>query len=268
MIVTRPSRRPARTTLLVLAVFLAACGWASPSLAAPAELVERLDLSRRAFEELMASADSSVPDGLLKKCEAVVIFPRTLNVAWGIGGQYGKGVALRRDRATGRWSAPAFYTIGGLTIGPQIGGQAVDIVLVVMNEKGFKSLLESKCTLGGDAGIALGPAGRNATASTDLGLRAEIYSYSRAKGLYVGLSLKGAVIRPDSDANAAYHGRRVTARQILVERAVGSRPEDRALLGALRRASSGPWPAAGWIAAACAAAFVLGLGVAASRRRK
>ena len=178
----------------------------SPGFADEQKLIERLDLSTTAFSELMQSKDSSIPKEMLQKSEAIVIFPRTLNIAWGIGGQYGKGVLLKHDKAAGRWSKPVFYMIGGITLGPQIGGQAVDIVLVIMNEKGLNSLLKSQSTLGGDAGIALGPVGRNAAASTDLRAGAEIYSYSRAKGLYIGLSLKGAIVKPDKDANAEYYG--------------------------------------------------------------
>ncbi len=181
-------------------------------------LTDRLDLSTNAFRELMQASDASIPRDLLQKCEAIVIFPRTINVAWGLGGQYGKGVALKRDRSTGRWSQPAFYMIGGLTLGPQIGGETVDIVLVVLNERGLTSLLNSKCTLGGDAGIAIGPVGRKATASTDLLLTAEILSYSRAKGLYVGMSVKGAVVMPDNEANRLYYKSDLSARQILLER--------------------------------------------------
>lgn len=189
-------------------------GFSQNVFAADSKLTERLELSSQAFKNLMASSDSSVPESLLKKAEAIVIFPRTINVAWGIGGQYGNGVAFKQDKNSGRWSAPAFYTIGGLTFGPQIGGQAIDIVLVIVNEKGLESLLKSKSTLGADAGIAVGPAGRNATATTDLRLQSEIYSYSRAKGLYIGLSLKGAVVAPDSASNEIYYGRKITAKEI------------------------------------------------------
>lgn len=222
-----------------------------------AKLDERIHLSATAFHELMESADSSVPTNLLKKCEAIVIFPRTLNIAWGLGGEYGKGVAMSRNRKTGEWSSPAFYTLGGLTLGPQIGGQAVDIVLVVMNEKGLTSLLESQCTLGGDAGIAVGPAGRNATMSTDLGIKAEIYSYSRAKGLFIGLSLKGALVKPDASANQEYYGRPVTAREILIEKSVPRPSYEKPLRKELNHfvpATGLPW---GWVAAVvvlCAAA--------------
>lgn len=190
---------------------------AAPCFAIDQKLVDRLDLCTAAFHDLMNSSDSGVPRDFLRKSEAIVIFPRTLNLAWGIGGEFGKGVLLKHDKSTGRWSKPVFYALGGVTLGPQIGGQAVDIVLVVMNPKGLESLLKSQSTLGGDAGIALGPVGRNATASTDLRAGAEIYSYSRAKGLYLGLSLKGAIVKPDKDANAQYYGPGLTARDILLD---------------------------------------------------
>ncbi len=250
--VLKPSFRvKMAATLFLLAVLVPASAQA-----ADAELTRRLALSTQAFEELMASSDVSIPKDLLAKSEAVVVFPRTLNLAWGIGGQYGKGVLLRHDKKSGRFGAPAFYTLSGLTFGPQIGGQSIDIVLVVMNEKGLKSLLESKSTLGADAGIAVGPAGRNATASTDLGLAAEIYSYSRAKGLYIGLSLKGAVVNQDRSANALYYGREVSATEILLERKVAPRSEDAALRRALdRRASAFPLL---WVSAASALVLVAG----------
>ena len=207
----------------------------APAFAVDQKLVERLDLSTTAFSELMQSSDSSIPKDMLQKSEAIVIFPRTLNLAWGIGGQYGKGVLLRHDKASGGWSKPVFYMIGGLTLGPQIGGQAVDIVLVIMNEKGLNSLLKSKCTLGGDAGIALGPVGRNATASTDLRAGAEIYSYSRAKGLYIGLSLKGALVKPDRDANVQYYGADVTPQDIIYENKGAEQSEHNKLLSEIYR---------------------------------
>ncbi len=207
--------------------------------AAEPKLTERLEMSTTAFKELMATTDQSIPQDLLKDCEAVAIFPRTLNVAWGIGGQYGKGVLLRHDKKNHRWSAPAFYSLGGLTLGPQIGGQAIDIFLVVMNEKGLNSLLASKCTLGGDAGVALGPVGRNATASTDLKLKAEIYTYSRAKGLYIGLSLKGAIVSPDKTANLEYYGGSTTAREILLENQGKITKESGQLIRQLKRYTPG-----------------------------
>ena len=142
-----------RKRISVAAALAALCLLSTPSSASDGE-VERVGLAAAAFHELMQSPDQGVPADLLRKCEAVAIFPRTLNLAWGLGGEYGKGVVLRHDRRSGGWSAPAFYTIGGVTLGPQIGGQSIDICLVVTDEKGLKSLLESKCTLGGDAGVA------------------------------------------------------------------------------------------------------------------
>lgn len=208
--------------------------------AADPALIERLELSERAFRELMGSPDTKVPAALLREAEALVIFPRTLNAAWGIGGQYGRGVALRRDPKSRKWSAPAFYTLGGITIGPQIGGQAVDIVLIVVNEKGLESLLKSKSTLGADAGVAAGPAGRNVAVTTDLRLKSEIYSYSRAKGLYIGLSLKGAVVTPDKNANEAYYGHPIEAADILLKTVGPHSRDDAGLLREVRSRTEGP----------------------------
>lgn len=232
------------------------------SFAVNQDLVERLDRSADAFQTLMEAGDQSIPQDLLKHCEAVVIFPRTINLAWGIGGQYGRGVALRHDKVKHDWSSPAFYTIGGLTLGPQIGGQAIDIVLLVMNEKGLKSLLQSKTTLGGDAGIALGPVGRNATASTDLGLQAEMYSYSKAKGLYIGLSLKGAAVAPDNTAIMDYYGKNLTAHDILMEGKGGHNKYSQKLLDELRRYAPDRPPFIGmiflWVAVLVAGIFLIG----------
>ncbi len=232
---------------------------ALPCYAVSARLLERLELSQNAFKELMESRDQSVPQDLLNKCEAIVIFPRTLNIAWGLGGQYGKGVLLRHDREKHDWGNPAFYTIGGITLGPQIGGQAVDIVLVIMNQRGLNSILQSKSTLGGDAGIALGPVGRNATASTDLGLQAEIYSYSRAKGLYIGLSLKGAMVAPDKVANMEYYGIEHTPRDIILLNKGKVRDDMKPLLDEVRRHTPGWKPAspAIWVWAGAGALVLL-----------
>ncbi|MCG3175701.1 MAG: hypothetical protein MOGMAGMI_00634 [Candidatus Omnitrophica bacterium] len=241
----RPERLVVRFRAITRAAFcviLFGCAAATSAAAIDEALVERLDLSTRAFRELMASPDTEVPSALLRQAEAVVIFPRTINAAWGIGGQYGKGVALRRDPKSGKWSSPAFYTLGGITIGPQIGGQAIDIVLVVVNAKGLDSLLKSKSTLGADAGVAVGPAGRNVAATTDLRLKSEIYSYSRAKGLYIGLSLKGAVVAPDNSANADYYGSEKSAADILLKTVGPHSKHDAALLRELRRhTSTGSW---------------------------
>lgn len=230
------------------------CG--APGHAADAALVERLRLSEQAFRELMESPDTQVPAALLDSAEALAIFPRTLNAAWGIGGQYGKGVALRRDPKSRKWSAPAFYTLGGITFGPQIGGQAIDIVLVVVNEKGLESLLKTKSTLGADAGVSAGPAGRNVAATTDLGLKSEIYSYSRAKGLYIGLSLKGAVVAPDKSANQAYYGRPIEAADILLKTVGPHSRDDAGLIRQVRRhTESAPYLLYAGIALAVAGAY-------------
>lgn len=250
-----------------LLIFFILIFLAPSSFAVSQTLIERLDLSTTAFKQLMAAGDSEIPQDMLKNCEAIVIFPRTINVAWGLGGQYGRGVALRHDKKRHDWTAPAFYTIGGLTIGPQIGGQAIDIVLVVMNEKGLNSLLQSKSTLGGDAGVALGPVGRNATASTDLGFQAEIYSYSRAKGLYIGLSLKGAVVTPDAAANREYYGSAYAAKDILIDKKGNPQKYARPLLSELRRYTPGRQPVP-WIIFVWAIVLFVGLAFFLASRRK
>lgn len=248
--------------VFIVALFTVFISFPVPSFAVDQELVERLDRSAEAFQGLMDTSDQSIPQDLLKNCEAIAIFPRTLSIAWGLGGEYGKGVVLRHDKAKHDWSAPVFYTIGGLTVGPQIGGQAIDIVLVVMNSKGLNSLLQSKTTLGGDAGIALGPAGRNATASTDLGLNAEIYSYSRAKGLYIGLSLKGAMVIPDNNAVKQFYGQNLSATNILIEGKVGHNSYTHKLLENLRKYTPGRtpfiWMMTLWVVVLAGGIFLIG----------
>ena len=232
------------------------------SFAVNQDLVERLDRSADVFQNLMKAGDQGIPQDLLKNCEAVAIFPKTFNLAWGIGGQFGRGVALRHDKVKHDWGEPAFYTIEGLTLGPQIGGQTIDIVLLVMNENGLKSLLQSHTTLGGDAGIALGPVGRNATVSTDLGLQAEIYSYSKAKGLFIGLSLKGAMVAPDDAAIADYYGQNLTAREILMGGKGAHKKYSQKLLTGLRRYTPGRFPFIVmiflWMAALVGGLFLIG----------
>jgi SH3 domain-containing YSC84-like protein 1 len=232
------------------------------SFAVDQELAERLDRSADVFQNLMEAKGQGIPQDLFRHCEAVVIFPETFNLAWGIGGQFGRGVALRYDKVKHDWSAPAFYTIESLTLGPQIGGQKIDVVLLVMNEIGLKSLLKNQTTLGGDAGIALGPVGRNVTVSTDLGLQAEIYSYSKAKGLFIGLSLKGARVAPDDTAIMNYYGQNLTARDILMDGKGGHKKYSQKLLVKLRKYTSFRFPLVGmiflWMAAIVGGLFLIG----------
>lgn len=157
----------------------------------------------RVFNEIMKTSDKAIPNDLLEKAEAVAVFPGVVNAAFIIGGRGGVGVISRRT-ATG-WSAPAFFKIGGGSFGAQIGGQKIDYVMLIMNDGGLKGLLEDKFELGGEVRVAAGPVGRSASATTNPTFDAGILSYSRTKGLFAGIALKGAVITPDNDRNQAVY---------------------------------------------------------------
>lgn len=175
------------------------------------DAVERVNKASEALNQIMSIKDRSIPRDLLAKAKAVVVFPGAIKGAFIIGGQGGKGVAVRR---IGRgWSAPAFLNMAGGSIGFQIGGSKTDYILLVMNDKGLKGLMEDKFELGGEGSVAAGPVGRTASASTNVTFDAEILTYSRSKGLFAGVSLKGVVINSDKDLNDAIY--RKTAKQIL-----------------------------------------------------
>lgn len=179
---------------------------------------EKLDMrvkeARLVLDEMQKMPDTSIPRDLLKKCSGIAIFPSVLKGGFGIGGQYGQGVLLAKNEE-GAWSAPMFLSIGGASIGFQIGGQATDMILVIMNERGVDSLSHGNVTLGGDASVAAGPVGRDAEMATDVLLKAGIFSYSRSKGLFAGVSLKGAIVGPMKNLNKDYYGDDVTATDIL-----------------------------------------------------
>lgn len=173
--------------------------------------VDRVDNAAKVIDEIMKVAEKSIPRDLLQKSNAIVVFPGTLKAAFIVGGQGGKGVAIRRT-ATG-WSAPAFLNMAGGSVGFQIGGQKTDYVLLIMNEKGLSNLLQDRFELGGEGSVSAGPVGRTAAATTNTTLDAEILTYSRSKGLFAGVSLKGVVISQDQDMNQAVYER--SAAQIL-----------------------------------------------------
>ena len=169
------------------------------------------------LDEIMAAPDKSVPQSVLENVEAIAIFPSTIKGAFILGGERGKGIISVRDRAKGQWSPPAFLTMTGGSVGFQIGGQAIDVVLVVTNRRGLEHLLQNQFQIGGDASVAAGPVGRDTTAATDIQLRAEILSYSRTRGLFAGVSLKGAAIRQDQDGNQHFYGSRFRTRDIVLD---------------------------------------------------
>ena len=166
----------------------------------------------------------NIPKDLFDRAECVIVLPSVKKLAIGIGGSYGRGVMTCRtgQHFTGRWSAPAMYALEGGNIGFQLGGQATDFVLLVMNPRGAESLMGSKVKLGADAAAAAGPKGRTATGATDIAMRAEILSYSRSRGLFAGVSLEGSTLRSDGSANEKLYGRKLSARDIVRRGKVGA----------------------------------------------
>ncbi len=177
---------------------------------------ERVQESGQVMKEILDIPDD-IPKDLLDRAECVIVLPSVKKLAIGIGGSYGRGVMTCRSGVhfTGPWSAPALFALEGGNIGFQLGGQATDFVLLVMNPRGANSLMGSKVKLGADAAAAAGPKGRTATAATDVVMRAEILSYSRSRGLFAGVSLEGSTLRPDNRANEKLYGRKLSAREII-----------------------------------------------------
>lgn len=187
------------------------------SLSASNKEQQRLTNAGVVMSEIMNLPDN-IPQELLEKAECVIVIPSVRKGAFGVGGSYGRGAMVCRtgDTFRGPWGAPAMYALEGLSFGFQIGGEATDLVLLVMNHKGADAILSSKVKLGADASAAAGPIGRDAQVATDGKLQAEILSYSRSRGLFAGISLAGSTIRPDDDASARIYGRRITAREIVL----------------------------------------------------
>ena len=177
---------------------------------------DRVKDSGVVLKEILNIPDD-IPQDLLDKAECVIILPSVKKGALGIGGSYGRGVMICRsgEHYKGKWGAPALYALEGASIGFQIGGQATDFVLLVMNPKGAESLLHSKVKLGADASAAIGPKGRTAEGATDIVMQAEILSYSRNKGVFAGVSLEGSTLRSDGSANEKLYGQRLTAKEII-----------------------------------------------------
>jgi len=180
-----------------------------------------------------------IPQDLLDKAECLIILPSVKKGAFGIGGSYGRGVMVCRggEHYKGRWGAPALYALEGISIGFQLGGQATDFVLLVMNPKGAESLLHSKVKLGADASAAAGPKGRTAEGATDIVMNAEILSYSRNKGLFAGVSLEGSTLRSDGSANEKLYKRKLTAKEIIRGGKVGIPPSAQQLVSLLDKKS-------------------------------
>ena len=199
---------------------------------------ERLGEAASVLKEIL-NMPENVPQDLLDKSECVIVFPSVVKAAIGIGGSYGRGAMTCRGGKdyTGRWSAPAMYALEGASIGFQLGGSATDYVLLVMNDKGAKSVLSSKVKLGAEASAAAGPKGRSTEAANDVVMKAEILSYSRARGVFAGVSLEGSTLRSDDGANKNLYGKELEAAQIIVGGAVKTPPAAKELVTILNKRS-------------------------------
>jgi lipid-binding SYLF domain-containing protein len=199
--------------------------------------VERLQSCREVLSEVMGVPEG-IPRDLLQKAHCVAVIPSVKKAALGVGARYGKGAVLCRAEPRADWGPPLMITIGGGSFGFQIGGQATDYVFLIMNRKGIDHLLKSKFTLGADASVAAGPKGRSAEAATDAHMQAEILTYSRSRGVFAGLSLEGAVVKQDKDANASLYGARVDPKSLLLESSKPIPPAARPLVDLLRELSA------------------------------
>jgi len=200
---------------------------------------ERLENCGTVMKEIMDIPDD-IPQDLIDKAECIIVYPSVLKAAFIVGGSYGRGSMTCRtgEHYTGPWSAPAMMALEGGSIGFQIGGQATDFVLLVMNPRGAHSMLKSKVKLGADASVAAGPKGRTASAESDATLRAEVLSYSRSRGLFAGISLEGSTVRPDDDANERVYGGNVSAEAIIFKGTVAVPPAAQKLIAFLNRKST------------------------------
>jgi len=198
----------------------------------------RINQSETVFKEILGMPDG-IPKDLLNKSYCIVIYPSVKKAAFVVGGSYGRGLITCRKGPdfSGPWSAPAMFALEAGSVGFQIGGQATDFVLLIMNDSGANSVMSSKVKLGGDASVAAGPVGRDAAAATDIVMKAEILSYSRAQGLFAGVSLEGSTLRSDDGANKTLYGKELSAKEIVREGKVAPPAAARGLLAILNRVS-------------------------------
>jgi len=209
-------------TLHLLALTLAACLALTFSTRAQegphSEEASRIRESITVLNEVMATSDTAIPASITMKAEGIAIFPGTLKGGFIFGGMRGRGILSARNEDG--WSAPTFMTLTGGSIGLQIGGEATDLVLVIMNRRGLEQFVRNQFKFGADAAVAAGPVGRDAQANTDLQMRAEILSYSHARGLFAGVTVNGSTVRADLDANERFYGKRVTGPQLLLDKVI------------------------------------------------
>ena len=208
-----------RVRAVGVSLMLGMLGAAAPH--AQTEEAERVATANRVVAEIMGASDSAIPASVFDNADAVAIFPSTYKAGFVFGGHRGRGVISVRDEGTQTWSPPAFLTLTGGSFGLQIGGQSVDLVLVIMNRTGLEKLLENEFKIGGDASAVVGPVGRDVEASTDILLRAEILSYSRPRGLFAGVPLQRSTIRADRDANERFYGEKLDSKQVTLKGQAG-----------------------------------------------
>src|ERR1700681_2858089 len=199
---------------------------------------DRVMAAGTVISEIMNVPDN-IPQSVIDKADCVVVLPSVLKAAFIVGGSYGRGVLTCRSGANfrGSWSAPSMMALEGASFGLQLGGQATDFVLLLMSPTSAANILKSKVKIGGDASAAAGPVGRNASAETDVTMRAQILSYSRARGLFAGVSLSGSTLRPDNDANKSLYGKEINAKDIVFDKAVPPPPSAELLLSTLDKRS-------------------------------
>lgn len=209
--------------------------WPSPT---AAELDSRIWEANEVLKEFAQIPEQRIPPDLMRQAKAIAVFPNTVKAGFIAAGQFGRGIIVRRDEETGKWTAPAFFRISGGSFGFQIGGQASDIVLVITNERGVLGVLQNKFTLGVDGSVAAGPIGRDAEAKTDWQLKASVLSYSRSKGLFAGVAVDGMVINQDQDANTAFYGAGNNADAILMQKTVSPTPQGEKLIATIDKLSA------------------------------
>jgi lipid-binding SYLF domain-containing protein len=207
---------------LTLGTVLALCFSTEAQEGPTSDESRRIRESITVLNEVMTTSDTVIPASIASKAEAIAIFPGTLKAGFIFGGMRGRGVLSARTE--GGWSAPTFMTLTGGSVGLQIGGQATDLVLVIMNRRGLEQFVRNQFKFGADASAAAGPVGRDAQATTDLQLRAEILSYSRARGLFAGVTVNGSTVRADLDANQRFYGKRLNGAQLVLDNAAIESP--------------------------------------------
>ena len=227
-----------RVWLLLSAAMLFASASAPPLAADNKKEVERVENSGKVMTEIL-NVPENIPQDLLNKAECVVVLPSVVKAAFIVGASYGRGVMTCRSGAKfeGPWGAPTMMALEGGSFGLQLGGQATDFVLLLMNDRSAKGVLTSKVKLGADASAAAGPKGRDTSAATDATMRAEILSYSRARGAFAGVSLEGSTLRPDNDANKKLYGKEISASDIVLKGEIKAPPSARELLATLNKKS-------------------------------